>query len=263
MPEKNGVLAVGSPALDFETDAGLSDFDEEWIDLVDSVRGRGSTDPEEALSNSVDNFERAHELAFNYPERIDVYENACMDTVHEPSPSEHVREHFDNLLNDEDIGVMLKFPPDEEYLRKACELVYIDDCVFRFSKSTVFKISDPEFNPSSGYRKLIFVNLPDELGREYARWMEKMELLWNSFASGAVLNKEETKEMIDEMYEEREKFIRHAIENDIFLPIPTSDPAEAVDSRRDHIDNLVSRRNEVNPEEVHEYCYSVTLDYIE
>jgi polyhydroxyalkanoate synthesis regulator phasin len=262
MPEKNGVLAIGGSGHEFERDPGLSEFEEEWIELVDSVRGKSETDPEESLSNSREKFKRAYTLSFEFPEKLDVYESS-RDVFYEESPTEHVRTHFDNLLNDEDTGIMLKFPHEEEYLLKACELVYIDDCVFRFSKSTVFETSGTEFSPDSTHDKITFMNLPDELSREYAEWMEKMEILWNSLVRGGGLNKNETKELIDDIYEDKESFIYHAEKNDIFLPIPATEPAEALETRRNRIETLLSRRNNVDAGIVHEYCYSAVLNHLD
>lgn len=222
-----------------------SELRNEWNKLVLDIRSsRLETAIEERHSR--ENIERAIELALSHPEEMSI---ATEPMGRRHDMESHVREHFDNLFNNDEWGTDLKGPkPAVEYLLKACELAYLYDSSYRFSDETVVR---PELN---GLEEIAFVEFPAELHE----WMGEVDLLWLTLAD-ELAAEEQLRTWIDRLYDERESFVSAARDREIFLPI-SSDYTDDVTGVRSKIENRLSRNANVSPRLVHKYCFTRTVD---
>ncbi|WP_317176165.1 hypothetical protein [Halomontanus rarus] len=218
-----------------------SELRNKWRRLVLNVRGTSfETDIEKRHSRK--NFEKAIELALTNPDSMSI---STEPVSRRHDMTTHVRSHFDNLLNSTEWGTEFKHGrPNVEYLLKACELAYIYDSVYRFSRETIIR---PELD---GLEDVRFVELPSSLNR----WMGEVDLVWLILAD-TLAPEDPLEEFIDRLYEERDEFIAEAKAREIFLPIRSDavdDPVEI----REKIKSRLSRNAHVSPKLVHDYCFT-------
>lgn len=222
-----------------------SELRNKWNKLVLDIRS-SCLETEIEKRHSRDNIERAIELALSHPEEMSI--------ITEPvgrrhDMESHVRDHFNNLINNDDWGNEFKSPrPDVESLLKICEIVYLYDSSFRFSDETVVR---PAMN---GLEEIAFVEFPEELHE----WMGEVDLLWFTLA-GELAAEEPLREWIDRLYDDRESFVAAAKDAEVFLPI-SADYSDAIDEIKTKIENRLSRNANVSPRLVHKYCFTRTVD---
>lgn len=234
------------PHLKSEFDLS-KDIEEIWDELTDGIeRRRSSDDKEERYSE--EGYFKALATAFEHPDLVSI-ERVPFSKYEDLD--NHIRGHFENLLNDKDYAPRLKRGvADSEKLIKLCELVYIDDAFFRFSEVTAF---DPDIN---GLSRIVFIDLPDSqetVPEIVERWHEEFDLLWKMI-SGEIPEIKRIDVLIDELYEERMEFVKAAKDENVFLPITTEATGDAEKLRR-RIRTYLNRNNNVDPELVHDYCY--------
>jgi hypothetical protein len=166
--------------------------------------------------------------------------------------TEHVRDHFDSLLNNDDWGTAFKrHRPNVGYLLKACELAYLYDSVYRFSRETVIR---PEID---GLEDVSFVEVPSEL----SDWMGETDLLWLTLADELAAEKP-LRGWVDSLYDDRADFVRAAKDNGIFLPI-SGEYREDLDDVESKIEKRLERNAHVPPRLIHNYCFTRTVDRFE
>lgn len=217
----------------------------EWKKLKKEIESATyETDVDELHSGR--NLYRAVELAFSHPESVSVSTEPLSRRY---DLTEHVRGHFESLLNTPEHGRRLKRGrPDTERLLNACEMAYLYDAVLRFSPVTVV---DTKID---GLERLQFVEVPEETHS----WMGEVDIVWRVL-EGVLSPEERIGEAIDRLYDERDEFVASAKEAEIFLPI-RSEYVEDVGDKRATIEKRVERNAEVAPKHVHDYCFSRAVD---
>lgn len=261
MPGSNATAFVSddSGISNLTTTDGLPDrpvvqsLESLWGDLLDSQKNRQmALEKDERFSGSPK--EKAYEIAFTFPEKIEVEQHPFGRTV---ELDEHVRGHFDRLLNNDDTGLPLKRGrayPDIDSLLKVCELIFIDDAMYRFAESTLFK---PE---PDGLESVGFLELPKNVSSPVIDdWHKDLEILWN-VVNGDLAPGIEVKKEIDSLYQSRHDYIDHCRANNIFMPITVDTNKNEARSKR-NIKRHIRRNNRVDPEEVHQYCYLSYQNY--
>lgn len=222
-------------------------FRTEWERLTESISGlRRSVDVEERLSP--DNFEDAFDLALEHPDFIDVTSDPFDEK--EPDMVAHVRGHFRNVFNEENVTPAFRVPSDSNFraLIRACELVYIDDAVLRFAPTWTF---DPSFEDLD---TMEFTEMPDQL----IHWMEKVQVMWDALLGSVDLSRDETRGLVETLYGSRAEFVEKAMEMDLFLPVPPPEYDET--GPTPNLQEQFARRHEISSEDVHRYCYRRVLD---
>jgi hypothetical protein len=254
----SGAIAVsggGGPNLEDATPApargatagGEPEFRTKWTALLDAVEARRSeTDLETLLDDDL--LARAYETASRYSGLVSVSEapfGRNRDMV------AHTREHFDDLFNDDACAEPFKRPPaatDVDALLEASELVYLDDAVARFSSETVFEPTP------AGLERVAFYELPPSV----SEWMMAVELLAGSLGGQFDVDRAAA-DVVDDLYGRRREFVERAMDADSFLLVPAGHEASAEEKRR-KIETRVRRGADVDPADVHAYCYGRALD---
>lgn len=236
-------LASGNPPT-----IGDAKLRNEWQQLVLDIRSlRLETDVDERFARK--NFERVIELALSHPESMSITTEP-FERRHDMTS--HLREHFENLLNDSDWAVDFKTArPDVEYLLKICELVYLYDSVHRFNAETIIG------SDLSGLEDVAFV----EYATELSDWMGEVDLLWLTLAN-ELEPEEPLPEWIDRLYDDRDSFVAEAKEREIFLPINgeyLDDPEEI----KAKVEKRLIRNADIAPRLIHNYCFTRAVDRFE
>jgi hypothetical protein len=254
----SGAIAVsggGGPNLEDATPetargataGGEPEFCTKWTALLDAVEARRSeTDLETLLDDDL--LARAYETASRYAGMVSVSEapfGRNRDMV------AHTREHFDDLFNDDSCASAFKSHPtatDVDALLNASELLYLDDAVTRFSTETIF---DPE---PDHLEPIAFYELPPAV----SKWMMEVELLAGALGGLVHVDRAEA-DIVDDLYGRRREFVNRAMDVDSFLLVPADHDASPEEKRR-KIETRVRRGADVDPADVHAYCYGRALD---
>lgn len=239
---------INSLAADDLPTIGDSELHNKWRQLLIEIRGsKLETDLEKRFSRS--NFERAVELALAHPESMSI---STEPKSRRHDMTGHVRDHFDNLLNNDDWGAEIKGPrPDVDYLLKACELAYLYDSVYRFSSETVIS---PKID---GLEDVSFVEVPSKL----SDWMGETDLLWLTLADELAAEKP-VRVWIDSLYDDRADFVATAKDEEIFLPV-SGEYREDLDDVKSKVEKRIARNAHVPPRLIHNYCFTRTIDQFE
>lgn len=224
---------------------GDSELRNEWKKLLLRMKERAyETDVDNRHDGSTLN--RALELALSHPDDVSV---STKPVERNTDMRNHIADHFDDLLNEEDNATELRYPrPDVKRLLRACELAYLYDAVYRFMTETVVT---PDID---GLADLRFVELPDSLHR----WMGEVDVLWMVLVRD-MAPEERVEEMIDRLYEDRDAFVETAIDLDLFMPV-RGDYLDEPDRTRENVDKRLVRGAEVSTKDVHDYCFTRTVD---
>lgn len=241
-------LADATPASTRRATAGAeSELRAEWTALLDAVEARRSETDVDALLDD-DLLARAYETAARYSGLVSVSETPFGRTRDMVA---HTREHFDDLFNDDACAKAFKPSPattDVDALLTVSELVYLDDAVARFSTETVFEPAP------DGLERVAFYELPPAV----SEWMMEVELL--AGALGDRLDGDAAgMDLVEDLYGRRREFVDRAMDADSFLLVPADREASPEEKRR-KIETRVRRGADVDPADVHAYCYSRALD---
>lgn len=145
---------------------------------------------------------------------------------------DHLEGHFRYL--DERVGDALKHSD----ILALAEMVYIYDSVL---PNLVMEKITPNFEGTTV--KLLVV--PPAL----YNWMFDLDLVWARIIS----NKRIDRALLKRLYEDRENFVKEAIEHSVFMPIPPRGDVDEVSGgllRRKWFRNY-----DITPKELHEYAY--------
>jgi hypothetical protein len=246
---------LGNPT----TDDGLADtplvqsFEKLWQSLLDDQKTSHKTlDKEERFS--ADEQIRAYEIAFQYPEKVEIDQDPFARDI---DLTEHVQNHFDVLLNNPEPENPLfkgRVRPDIEYLLKVCELIFIDDAMYRFAESTTFS---PKVD---GLEGVGFIGMPRGVNDTFIDdWHQDLEILWNVI-TGELEEGIRVKKEIDRLYDLRKEYIDHCRSHNIFMPI-TIDTNSSHEKKMKNITRHINRGNRVDTSDVHKYCYLKYLEY--
>jgi hypothetical protein len=231
----------GLPSEEFTVD-----LQEAWEELDERVQGRDKAiEPDERFK--ADDLELAFQIAFAFPDEVDIEVKSFGEGK---DLSEHVRNHFDRLLNGQkDFGTLgAKTTADIERLLKLCELIFIDDAMFRFAEVKKFTTE------RDALRDLAFISQPPDVHDSFIeKWHQDLEIVWNILVNdleeGIRVDKR-----IDNLYEKRLEFINHCRGNNIYMPITTDITKNPADLER-NIKRKMRRGSKINSANIHKYCY--------
>lgn len=221
----------------------IEDFEELWSDLTTAMEElQYEEDPESRLTT--ENIAKAYAARLAFPEKVSVTREPFGRTT---DLDEHVRTHFRTLFRrHEELRTTLGW--DEDDVLDACELVFVDDAVFRFTTTITFEPADEELATVS------FNKYPDEASEWMAEWMEKVDIVWSPLRGERALD-ETVEEYFRELSSSRNRFVDEARQADVFLPI-TAESVSDVEAMRSNIKRRL-RRGSPSAEQVHRYCDSV------
>jgi hypothetical protein len=228
-----------------------ADFEEQWDELLHDVQEAKTTD-DIADRLSRDRLDKAYGIAASHHTELAISEEPYGRATDMP---QHVRDHFDTVFNNDDVGKVLKMGgrPHIDALLKLCELLYIDDAVLRFGTEITFRPS------ADTLQNISFAELPPELDSEMCQWMGDVEVVWDTFLNNTT-TKDHLVERIDELYNGRKGFIDKAQKQGVFLP-PT---AKYTDDRLDekYVRTRIMRNASVPASHVHDTIYSRVFDLL-
>lgn len=231
------------------TDIGRGDLEDKWEELESRLRTQNKAIEHEERYDS-EPWEMAFEIAFSFPDKVDV---EIKPYGRDRDLTEHVRNHFDSLLNESSSGGSLRkgAASDWERMLKACELVYIDDAMYRYSDLTLIT---PEVD---GLAQVGFVGMPDGVQDPVIdEWHKELEVAW-SILMDRLHEGIRLDEKIDDLYARREEFIDHCMESNVYMPI-TTEVSNTVEALEKNLKRRLRRNSEADPAKVHEYCYLKT-----
>lgn len=233
------LIETTSPSRDTHN----SDWTEEWGKVTQGIREADrAKDIEDRLTR--DNVERAVNIALTHPDKftIEISQFGRLTDL-----EDHVRTHFDTLLNNSERGHRLKKPtPDTESLLDACELAFLYDAAYRFAHTTSVRPTRDDIEEAH------FVELPPDL----AEWMGEVDIIWAHLRGVIKLPSDELRSLLNKTYHSRGEFVEAAKEIDSYLPIST----EANPITEEGLQTRLLRGNEVKPDRVHAYCYQKALN---
>lgn len=226
----------------------IEDFESLWSDLIASMDEVSyEEDPESRLTT--ENVAKAYAARLAFPSKVTVTQEPL---GRNQDLDDHVQHHFRTLVNERDrLRRTLNWNDDD--LLDACELVYVDDAVFRFVTVTVF---EPEDEALASAR---FNKYPDEATEWMVKWMEKVDVTWRQL-TGEMSISSTAEDLFRELRGSRDRFIAEAREVDVFLPITNEAVADVEDTRR-NIKRRI-RRGSPSSVQIHRYCHSRLEDRI-
>lgn len=220
----------------------IEDFESLWSDLVASMDEVSyEEDPESRLTT--ENVAKAYASRLAFPNKVTVTREPL---GRNQDLDDHVQHHFRTLVNERD-RLRRTMSWDDDDLLDACELVYIDDAVFRFVTVTIFEPEDEDLASAR------FNKYPDEATEWMVKWMEKVDITWRQL-TGEMSISATGEEFFGELRESKDRFVAEAREADVFLPITNEAVSDVEDARR-NIKRRI-RRGSPSSGQIHRYCYS-------